>query len=154
MSLAEEVEARKARLQALRAKKAGATNGESKQAVGLLSQRNFDPTTRTLRRPDVRANEDTVEKNVDGLVDQIISADKQRQDAELDLASIAPKRVNWDLKRDLNKKLVPLEKMTKEAIYTLVRTRLGAQTSDASKDIASAMDARAAAEDSDDDDDQ
>jgi hypothetical protein len=79
--------------------------------------------------------------------------------------------VNWDLKRDLNKKLVPLEKMTKEAIYTLVRmyefplressllmecsgTRLGAQTSDASKDIASAMDARAAAEDSDDDEDQ
>lgn len=36
--------------------------------------------------------------------------------------NIAPKRVNWDLKRDLNKKLVPLEKSTKEAIYTLVRS--------------------------------
>jgi len=151
MSLAEEVEARKARLQALRAKKAGTTNGEGKNATGLLSQRNFDPNTRTLRRVDASEIEDTVEKNIDGMVQTILEADKQRQEAELDLMNIAPKRVNWDLKRDLNKKLVPLEKSTKEAIYTLVRTRLSAETNDASKDIASALDARAAAEESDSD---
>ncbi|KIM28902.1 hypothetical protein M408DRAFT_23546 [Serendipita vermifera MAFF 305830] len=152
MSLAEEVEARKARLQALRAKKAGITNGDSNKAVSLLSQRNFDPETRTLRRADARAIEDTVEKNVDGLADEILAADKQRQEAELDLSNIAPKRPNWDLKRDLNKKLAPLERSTKEAIYTLVRNRLGSETNDASKDIASAMDARAAAEESDSED--
>jgi coiled-coil domain-containing protein 12 len=84
-----------------------------------------------------------------------------------DLSNIAPKRPNWDLKRDLNKKLIPLERSTREAIYTLVRlyhfianegvlthfsagNRLGSETNDASKDIASAMDARAAAEESDD----
>lgn len=107
-----------------------------------MSQRNFDPDTRTLRRADARANEDTVEKNVDGLAEEILAADKQRQEAELvrlmghatfflkpcvttnlqDLTNIAPKRPNWDLKRDLNKKLAPLERSTKEAIYTLVRS--------------------------------
>jgi coiled-coil domain-containing protein 12 len=51
--------------------------------VALLSQRNFDPDTRTLRRADVKAIEDTVEKNVDGLVEEILAADKQRQEAEL-----------------------------------------------------------------------
>jgi coiled-coil domain-containing protein 12 len=51
--------------------------------VALLSQRNFDPDTRTLRRADAKAIEDTVEKNVDGLVEEILAADKQRQEAEL-----------------------------------------------------------------------
>lgn len=51
--------------------------------MALLSQRNFDPDTRTLRRADVTAIEDTVEKNVDGLVEEILAADKERQEAEL-----------------------------------------------------------------------
>lgn len=38
-----------------------------------------------------------------------------------DLLNIAPKRANWDLKRDLEKKLQPLERKTKESIYALVR---------------------------------
>ena len=108
----------------------------------MLSQRNFDPETRTLKRPDTRANTDTVENAVEGLAEGILEADKQRQNAELvrvfrvlccdscairltlckDLMNIAPKRANWDLKRDLDKKLVPLERGTREAIYTLVRT--------------------------------
>ncbi|KAG8835360.1 hypothetical protein FRC17_003843 [Serendipita sp. 399] len=151
MSLAEEVEARKARLQALRARKAAA-NGESKNAIEVLSKRNFDPETRTLRKADARTNEDTIEKNVDGLVESILDADKQRQEAELDLMNIAPKRANWDLKRDLNKKLASLEKANKEAVYTLVRARLKSESNDASKDLASAIDARAAAEESASDD--
>ncbi|KAG8760714.1 hypothetical protein FRC14_002210 [Serendipita sp. 396] len=152
MSLAEEVEARKARLQALRARKAGTANGEAKNAIEVLSKRNFDPETRTLRKTDGRANEDTIEKNVDGLVERILEADQQRQEAELDLMNIAPKRANWDLKRDLNKKLAPLEKVNKEAIYTIVRARIKSESNDASKDLASAIDARAAAEESASDD--
>ncbi|CCA68846.1 related to Coiled-coil domain-containing protein 12 (CCDC12) [Serendipita indica DSM 11827] len=154
MSLAEEVEARKARLQALRAKKAGLSNGQEKAAIDVLSQRNFDPETRTLKRPDVQANTDTVEKAVEGLAKDILEADKQRQNAELDIMNIAPKRANWDLKRDLNKKLVPLERATREAIYTLVRARLKADSNDTSKDLANAMDARAAAEGSSSEDDE
>lgn len=56
---------------------------EAKNAVGLLSQRNFDPNTRTLRRLNASEINDTVEKNIEGMVEDILEADKQRQDAEL-----------------------------------------------------------------------
>ena len=58
-------------------------SSEGKNATGLLSQRNFDPNTRTLRRVDASEIEDTVEKNIDGMVQTILEADKQRQEAEL-----------------------------------------------------------------------
>jgi len=143
MSLAEEAEARKARLAALRDRKAGHSG-----TIGILSLRNFDPDTRTLRKHDPTANsqEDTIEKNVQGLAQMVLVADEARQAAELDLLNIAPKRANWDLKRDLEKKLQPLERKTKESIYTLVRQRLGAENDDA-KDISSALKAREAADD-------
>lgn len=35
--------------------------------------------------------------------------------------NIAPKRVNWDLKREMEKKLSKLERRTNEAIHTLIR---------------------------------
>ena len=39
-----------------------------------------------------------------------------------DLFNIAPKRPNWDLKRELDKKLAKLERKTQESIHTLIRT--------------------------------
>jgi hypothetical protein len=39
-----------------------------------------------------------------------------------DLLNIAPKRANWDLKRELEKKTAKLERKTQEAIHTLIRT--------------------------------
>jgi len=44
--------------------------------------------------------EDTVEKNVAGLAEKVIAAHEETRVQELDLINIAPKRVNWDLKRD------------------------------------------------------
>lgn len=41
-----------------------------------------------------------------------------------DLTNIQPKRPNWDLKRDLDKKLARLEPATQAAIATLIRKRL------------------------------
>ena len=38
-----------------------------------------------------------------------------------DLLNIAPKRPNWDLKRDLTKRLSKLERRKQEAILTLIR---------------------------------
>jgi coiled-coil domain-containing protein 12 len=40
-----------------------------------------------------------------------------------DLLNIAPKRPNWDLKREMEKKLAKLERQTQQAIHTLIRTR-------------------------------
>lgn len=82
--------------------------------------------------------EDTVEKKVDGLAEAIISEDKERRAQDLDLFNIAPKRPNWDLKREMEKKLAKLERRTQEAIHTLIRQRLSAQKGQ-SDDIVGAM---------------
>lgn len=107
-----------------------------------LSRRNFDPETRTLRKrtfEDDEEMEDTVEKNVEGLAEQIIVEDEQRKAEDLvcidsqysivcsrttpkDLLNIAPKRINWDLKREMEKKAAKLERQTQEAIYKLIRS--------------------------------
>lgn len=39
---------------------------------------------------------------------------------EQDLFNIAPKRANWDLKREMEKKLAKLDRRTQEAIHTLI----------------------------------
>lgn len=137
MSLAEASEARKARLLALRRRKAGE---ESNADEPVIKNRNFDPTTRTLRKHDRTEDdtEDTVEKNVDGLAEEIIAEDEERRAQELDIFNIAPKRPNWDLKREMEKKLAKLERKTQESIHTLIRQRLAAQNGQ-SDDLVGAM---------------
>lgn len=102
MSLAEASEARKARLVALRRRKAGEeSNAYALQMFQIwiscllverefrdepvIKNRNFDPTTRTLRKHDRTEDdtEDTVEKNVDGLAEEIIAEDEERRAQEL-----------------------------------------------------------------------
>ena len=65
--------------------------------------------------------EDTVEKSVAGLAERIVAEDEERRAQELDVLNIAPKRANWDLKRDMEKKVARLERRTQEAIHTLIR---------------------------------
>lgn len=49
------------------------------------------------------------------------AANEQRMDA---LGSMVPKKVNWDLKRDLETKLAKLERRTQRAIVELLKERL------------------------------
>ncbi|OBZ75761.1 Coiled-coil domain-containing protein 12 [Grifola frondosa] len=142
MSLAEASEARKARLIALRKRKAGeALEENDESAAPVIKHRMFDPETRTLKKhipgEDVTM-EDTVEKKVEGLAETIITEDAERRAQELDLFNIAPKRSNWDLKREMEKKLAKLERKTQEAIHTLIRQRLAAQKGQ-SDDLVGAM---------------
>lgn len=128
--------------------------------------------------------DDTVEKNIDGMVQSILEADKQRQEAEL-VGPSSNSRFQSDRcsagsyeHRSKACELGSEERSQQEAcpsgeehegghLYPrpsvaflhficlhLTRfsgTRLSAETNDASKDIASALDARAAAEESDSD---
>jgi hypothetical protein len=51
-----------------------------------ISQRNFDPSTRTLRkydRSDAMDEEDTVEKNVAGVAEEVIAAHEETRAQEL-----------------------------------------------------------------------
>jgi coiled-coil domain-containing protein 12 len=49
-------------------------------------------------------------------------AEKEKE--EVDLFNLAPKKPNWDLKRDVEKKLQRLERKTQKAIYEIIRKRL------------------------------
>ncbi|KAI0819082.1 mRNA splicing factor [Irpex lacteus] len=143
MSLAEASEARKARLIALRKRKAGEADTED-AGEPVIKHRTYDPETKTLKKHVAEGDVemDTVEKHIDGLAEQIIAEDAERRTQELDLNNIAPKRPNWDLKRDLEKKLSRLERKTQEAIHTLIRQRLAAQKGQ-SDDLAAALQAQA-----------
>ncbi|KIK59549.1 hypothetical protein GYMLUDRAFT_1004355 [Collybiopsis luxurians FD-317 M1] len=141
MSLVETSEARKARLLALKARK----ESRSVNGAGLIKNRNFDPESRTLKK-HAAANDDvemvdTVEKNIEGLAEEVIQEDEEKRAEELNVFNIAPKRPNWDLKRETDKKLAKLERRTQEAIHTLIRQRLAAQKGD-SDDIVGAMKAQ------------
>lgn len=66
------------------------TEHKSRRSVGILSLRNFDPETRTLRKHAAAATanghdeeDDTIEKNVQGLAQAVLAADEARQAAEL-----------------------------------------------------------------------
>jgi coiled-coil domain-containing protein 12 len=107
LRLAEASEARKARLVALRNRKEGKTvdaNGyvlrirarvlefshrifyNSKENGTIIKNRNFDPESRTIKkrtREDDVVMEDTVEKNVEGLAENIIAEDEERRKQDL-----------------------------------------------------------------------
>lgn len=57
---------------------------------------------------------------------------------EVDLANLAPRKPDWDLKRDVAKKLEKLEKRTQRAIVELIRDRL-----QQGEDLAAAVNAAA-----------
>lgn len=67
--------------------------------------RNYDPETGTARKHARTEELDTVEKQVEGLTDEAIAADEAQRAQELDLTNIQPKKPNWDLKRDLERKV-------------------------------------------------
>lgn len=43
---------------------------------------------------------------------------------EIDITNLAPRKPDWDLKRDVSKKLERLERRTQKAIAELIRERL------------------------------
>lgn len=44
--------------------------------------------------------------------------------ADIDISNLAPRKIDWDLKRDIAKKLEKLERRTQRAIVELIRDRL------------------------------
>ncbi|KAJ2804470.1 hypothetical protein H4S07_004219, partial [Coemansia furcata] len=71
----------------------------------------------------------TVEESVNGIVENTLATQREEsQRTDLDIAAIAPKRANWDLKRDLQKQLDTLKPLNDAAIADLVRKRVQAST--------------------------
>ncbi|KAK6491733.1 coiled-coil domain-containing protein 12-like [Huso huso] len=126
---------RKERLKALRSKQLqnrDPEDGEPENKRSLeeieevkhreLKLRNYTPEDEELRERQVpKAKPASVEEKVR---DQLEAANPEPVIEEVDLANLAPRKPDWDLKRDVAKKLEKLEKRTQRAIAELIRDRL------------------------------
>lgn len=98
-------------------------------ATKLLSGRNYDPETRGPKLGFESAPDEgqvTVEEQARLLAEETAQqAEKEAlDDKPLDLFKLQPKKPNWDLKRDLEKKLEILNVRTENAIAKIVRERI------------------------------
>lgn len=78
-------------------------------------------------------------------------------DKEVDLNNIAPKKLNWDLKRDFAAKLEVMDQQTQRAILELIRDKAEAQEKEQNEDSDSDSDSDSSSSsdsDSGDDDDK
>lgn len=84
--------------------------------------RNYRPTGPNLKH---MTKEHTKPVSVDDQVQHIIdAAGVDPEDVDLDVVNLAPRKPNWDLKRDLDKKMSKLQKRTDKAIKQLIRERI------------------------------
>ena len=98
----------------------------------FLSGRNYDPETKgpKLGFEDAPSEgQETLEQKA-----ALLAAETKRQaeeeekaDKPLDLFKLQPKKPNWDLKRDLDRKLEVLNVRTDNAIARIVRERIAEQ---------------------------
>ncbi|KAM4821274.1 coiled-coil domain-containing protein 12-like [Thomomys bottae] len=96
-----------------------------KQGVRELRLRNYVPEDEDLKwRRVPQAKPVAVEEKVK---EQLEAAKPEPVVEEVDLANLAPRKPDWDLKRDVAKKLEKLEKRTQRAIAELIRERLKGQ---------------------------
>lgn len=102
------------------------------ETPAYLSGRNYDAATRGPKlgfETAPTAGLDTVELQAARLA-QAEKAQRQKEaaeDAPLDLFKLQPRRPNWDLKRELERRLEPVNVRTQNAIARLVRERVQKQ---------------------------
>ncbi|KAK4986634.1 hypothetical protein LTR50_005161 [Elasticomyces elasticus] len=98
-----------------------------------LSGRNYDPATRGPKlgfETLPHQNQKTLEQEAAALAEETRrqAQEEAREDRPLELFKIQPKKPNWDLKRDLARKMEVLNVRTDNANARLVRERIaGAQ---------------------------
>ncbi|XP_003704154.1 coiled-coil domain-containing protein 12 [Megachile rotundata] len=123
-SLEEEALKRKERLQALKRKTEDNKENKSESASKLPKPkfRSYKPQDESLKD---KVLEDAKPGNVEEEVqDQLSAANTKVVIEELDISNLAPRKPDWDLKRDVAKKLEKLERRTQKAIAELIRERL------------------------------
>ncbi|EGR47725.1 uncharacterized protein TRIREDRAFT_63542 [Trichoderma reesei QM6a] len=110
---------------------AAATAEENDVATRHLSGRNYDPETRGPKLgfdapPTLGLEKPTLEEQAAEVEAEVRekAAEEARDDKGLDLFKLQPKKPNWDLKRNLEKKLEVLNVRTDNAIAKLVRERV------------------------------
>ncbi|XP_062540085.1 coiled-coil domain-containing protein 12 [Armigeres subalbatus] len=129
--LEEEALKRKERLKNLKRKQESTANGESEQTTDVIPR----PVFRNYRPESEEIKENALEEIKPADVEAEVSSQLEMMRApivieEIDIANLAPRKPDWDLKRDVSKKLEKLERRTQKAIAELIRDRLKAGQDD------------------------
>ncbi|KAI8637627.1 mRNA splicing factor [Parasitella parasitica] len=127
----QEAQKRKERLAAMRKRKLG-SNAETDRftdEVGkTLKFRSYIPSDELLKEHvDIATPSDvgdTLETETKDFTKETLAQAAEKQKEEVDLFNLAPKKPNWDLKRDVEKKLERLDRKTQRTIYEIIRQRL------------------------------
>jgi coiled-coil domain-containing protein 12 len=125
-SLQEEALKRKQKLLALKQRKdTGSNEADHEGQEPALPRpvfRSYKPKDESLKESALpRARAGNVEETVQ---EQLEALNPTPVIEEVDLMKLAPRKPDWDLKRDVAKKLERLEKRTQRAIAELIRERL------------------------------
>lgn len=112
LNMLNNAEQRKKNLLEIRKKYKGISNKRQRDESGIVEDNN-----------DEIINEVTVESIVEKYTKDTLEKEKE-QPNEINLQNLAPKKPNWDLKRDLEKRLEKLEKKTQICINEIIRERL------------------------------
>ncbi|CAG8482280.1 5134_t:CDS:2 [Ambispora gerdemannii] len=130
--------ARKERLAALKKRKIEASETITDSIEGELNDEGDIKEQSKINIATSMDVDETVEKQVEKLTREVAKEEEAKRAEEVDLFNLAPKKPNWDLKRDVEKKLAKLDKKTQVAIAQLIRIRLQDET-DAKTDLADAV---------------
>jgi len=103
-------------------KKQPSVGGNMEEGEDDIKFRNYRPRTKDLKH---MARENTKPEDIESQVKDIMETNAlDPEDTELDVMNLAPRKPNWDLKRDLDKKLAKLQRRTDKAIKDLIRARI------------------------------
>ncbi|CAG8713173.1 19993_t:CDS:2 [Gigaspora margarita] len=119
---------RKERLEAVRKRKLESSKSEEQTVDNeedsntvkkpVLKFRNYTPANEEIKaaaKVHIATPNDlgeTLEKHVDRITKEVEETEEAKREEEVDLFNLAPKKPNWDLKRDVEKKLAKLERKT------------------------------------------
>ncbi|KAJ1818253.1 hypothetical protein LPJ56_003884 [Coemansia sp. RSA 2599] len=136
MDMESEARKRKARLAAMRKAAAAATAAAAETPAVKPTEepavekggngRKEDMGTETAGTETADgALQDTLEAMVSGVVEATVARRQQEVETqELDIAAIAPKHANWDLKRSLQQRLDGLQAKNQAAVAELISRRI------------------------------
>ena len=111
----------------------GDEDGDGGPPKKIIKFRNYNPKDEHLKAKKLE-NVKPIDVS-EGLAEHLQKAKPVATAEEVDLTTLAPRKPDWDLKRDVAKRLEKLEKKTQKAIVELIRERLKEE------DLASAVNA-------------
>lgn len=150
MSLDDQSQKRKERLALLKSSKRKRDDNlpdelvrEKEEVEAVMKYRNYDPETNAPKlgflNDPTPADQPTVETRGSELVAQTRSEDLTRavDAAPLDIATIQSRKPNWDLKRDLERKLEKVRGRQEAVVAKIVRARILASKADGAASLGS-----------------